>query len=171
MNVVIFRLNYIIAKRGKLLIFTDMKNRVLLTVFNLLFLTSCIVQSPKYASLEQVMSLQLGMSKPQVEEILGIKPYNLKAYTDTSNVFIYVYRVTDRRTLSFFTKPVNGSKATGKYVQLNVGYSKDNKVISIESCTMCPDDLVNAQKIDFEKITAFITITLPVLLIYFGLKK
>jgi outer membrane protein assembly factor BamE (lipoprotein component of BamABCDE complex) len=148
-----------------------MKNQLLVAAFYFLFLPSCIVQSPKYTSLDKAMSLKLGMSKAQVEDILGVQPYNLKAYTDTGNVFIYVYRVTERRTLALYTKPVNGIKTTGKYVQLNVAYSKDNKVINIESCTLCPDNLVNTQRINFEKITAFVTITLPVLLIYFGLKK
>jgi hypothetical protein len=110
------------------------------------------------------------MSKSQVEEILGIQPYDVKAYTDTSNVFIYVYRVTERKTISFNTRPMNGPTRLGKYVQLNVAYSKDGKVISIESCTLCPDNLVTKSQIDFEKIFAFVTVTLPVLLIYFGWK-
>lgn len=137
----------------------------------MMFLISCIIESPKYSTLEQVMSLKLGMSKVQVEELLGIQPYNLKAYTDTSNVFIYVYRVTDRRTLYLNTKPRNGKKMLGKYVQLAVAYSKDDKVIGIESCNLCPDNLVTKSRIDFEKIFAFITVTLPVLLVYLGLKK
>ena len=148
-----------------------MKNKVFKIVFILLFFTSCIVQSPKYTTLDKVMSLQLGMSKVQVEEILGIQPYNLKSYNDTSNVFIYVYRLTDRRTLSIDTKPVNGKKALGKYVQLAVAYSKDGKVINIESCNLCPDNLVTTSKIDFGKVMVFVTVTLPVLLIYFGLKN
>ena len=148
-----------------------MKNNVLLVVFVLVFSTSCIVQSPKFTTLEKVMTLKIGMTKAEVEETLGLKPYNLKSYTDTSNVFIYVYRVTDRRTLSFNTKPVNGRKKIGKYVQLEVGYSKKDKVISIESCNLCPDNLVNIDKIDFGKIIIFLTVTLPVLLIYVGLQK
>jgi hypothetical protein len=112
------------------------------------------------------------MTRVEVEKTLGIQPYNLKAYTDTSQVFIYVYRVMDRKTLSFYTKPVNGRKSIGKYVQLEVAYSvKDCKVIRIESCNMCPDDLMNTSKVDFDKIIVFVTVTLPVLLIYFGLKK
>src|ERR1035437_8550757 len=148
-----------------------MKSQVLKIASMFLFLTSCIVQSPKYATLEQVMSLQVGMSREHVEEILKSKPYDLKAYNDTSNVFIYVYRVTDRRTLSFNTKPINGKEAIGKYEQLAVAYSKDSKVISIESCSLCPDNLVTTHKIDFGKIILFVTVTLPVLLIYFGLKN
>ena len=147
-----------------------MKNSLLIVLSTLLF-SSCIVQSPKYTTLEKVMTLKLGMSRATVEETLGIKPYNLKSYTDTSDVFIYVYRVTDRLTFSFHTKEVNGRKKIGKYIQLAVGYSKKGKVISIESCNLCPDNLVNIDKIDFEKIIIFVTVTLPVVLIYLGLRK
>ena len=137
----------------------------------MLFFTSCIVQSPKYSTIEKVMTLQLGMTKAQVEETLGVQPYDLKAYTDTSNVFIYIYRITDRRTLSFDTKPSNGMKTIGKYVQLDVAYSKDGKVINIESCSLCPDNLVIRKYIDFAQVLVFITVTLPVTLLYFGLSK
>ena len=135
-----------------------------------MFLTSCIVQSPKYTTLDRVICLELGMTKDQVEQELGIKPYNLKAYTDTSNSFIYVYRVIERKTLSFDTRMVNGRESIGKYLQLIVTYSKQEKVIKIESCNECPDNLVNTSKVDFQKITAFITVTLPVILVYIGLK-
>ena len=148
-----------------------MKNKALIVVFMTLFSASCIVQSPKYSTLEQVMTLHLGMSKNQVEERLGIKPYNIKAYTDTSIVFIYIYRVNDRKTLSFDTKPVNGKETIGKYVQLEVAYSKEDKMLSIESCNLCPDNLVTTSAIDFGKIFVFITVTLPVILIFIGLKK
>lgn len=142
----------------------------LIVLFFLITLTSCIVQSPKYSTLEKVMTLHIGMSKMQVEETLGIKPYNIKAYNDTNNVFVYVYRPTERKTLSFNTNPANGKETIGKYLQLEVTYSKDNKVISIESCNLCPDNLVTTSTIDFEQIFIFITVTLPVILIFIGLK-
>ncbi|HXD93965.1 MAG TPA: hypothetical protein VNX01_12190 [Bacteroidia bacterium] len=148
-----------------------MKNKIISILVSIFFFTSCIVESPKYTTLEKVISLQIGMSKPEVEDILGVKPYNLKAYTDTSNVFIYVYRVNDRKTLSFDTRATNGRKSKGKYMQLAVAYSKKGNVINIESCNMCPDNLVNINKIDFVQIFTFVTITLPVILIYIGLKK
>ena len=148
-----------------------MNSQVVKVAFTLLLLTSCIIQSPKYATLPQVMSLHLGMCKEEVEHILGVQPYDLKALTDTTAVFIYVYRVYDRKTLSFKTRPTNGNKRLGKYVQLMVAYSKDNRAISIESCSLCPDNLVVKDKIDFEKIFVFLTVTLPVILIYVGLTK
>lgn len=131
----------------------------------------CIVQSPKYTTLEKVISLQLGMSKIEVEEILDIKPYNLKAYTDSGSVFIYVYRVSDRKTLSIYTKPLNGRKSKGRYVQLEVAYSKKGKATSITSCNLCPDYLEIKNTINWGNIFTFITVTLPVILIYIGLKK
>ena len=136
-----------------------------------LFLTSCFVRSPKYSTFSQVISLEPGMTKIQVEEILGIQPYDLKLRTDTSIVFIYVYRVTERRTFSFHTTPLNGKEVTGKYVQLAVAYSNAGKVVSIESCSLCPDNLVTTSKIDFGEVLVFVTVTLPILLIYFGLKQ
>jgi len=139
-------------------------------IFILMCLTSCIVQSPKYALLEQVMLLEVGMSRAQVEEKLGLQPYDLKAYNDTSNVFIYVYRVNDRKTISFNTHQLNGIQTKGKFVQLFVTYSKDGKVMNIESCSLCPDNLVVKSKVDFEKVFVFLTITFPLLLIFFGLK-
>jgi hypothetical protein len=146
-----------------------MKSQVIKAIIFLQVFTACIVQSPKYTTLSQVMTLQIGMSKTEVEGILGIQPYDLKAYTDTSKIFIYVYRVTERKTLSFNTKPLNGKKTIGKYVQLNITYSKDDRVIGIESCSLCPDNLVTTSKIDFEKVFLFITVTLPVLLVFFKL--
>ena len=148
-----------------------MNSQVVKVAFTLLLLTSCIIQSPKYATLPQVMSLQLGMCKEKVEEVLGVQPYDLKALTDTTAVFIYVYRVYDRKTLSFKTKPTNGNKRLGKYVQLMIAYSTDNKAVSIESCSLCPDNLVVKDKIDFEKLFVFLTVTLPVILIFVGLTK
>ncbi len=147
-----------------------MKKLILFLAFPIVLQFSCVVQSPKYASIDQVISLKVGMSKAQVEKILGIKPYDLKMYNDTSNVFIYVYRVTDRRTISFFTKPVNGKETKGRYLQLDVTYSMDDKVLLIETCRFCANNLVTTSKIDFEKVFLFFTITLPVILIYLGLK-
>jgi hypothetical protein len=149
-----------------------MKNKIAYILITLLFFTSCIVQSPKYTTLDKVIALQLGMTKAEVEQTLGVVPYDLKAYTDTSSIFIYVYRTVDRKTLSFDTKPTNGHKSKGKYVQLAVGYSKKKgTVISIESCSLCPDNLVTIDKIDLADFFTFVTVTLPVILIYIGLKK
>ncbi len=147
-----------------------MKYSLICLGFLALMLSGCLVQSPKYTTLNQVMSLQIGMPRAEVEKILGIKPYDLKSYSDSSKVLIYIYRVVDRRTIPFNTKPVNGKSTLGKYVQLDINYSPDERVISINTCRECPKDLENITKIDFGKILAFITVTLPVILVYVGLK-
>lgn len=117
------------------------------------------------------MSLHPGMTKTEVDEALGIKPYDLKGATDTTTTLIYIYRVIDRKTVSFMTKPTNGRKSTGKYVQLEVTFSNENKVVSMNSCNLCPDNLVTRSKVNFEKVITFITVTLPVILVYVGLQN
>ena len=149
-----------------------MNNRILKVAFCSLLLTSCITQSPKYTSLDQVMSLDVGMTKAQVEERLRLAPYDIKSTTDSTNSYIYVYRTIERRTFPIYTEERNGRKALGKYVQLFVTYSKKNdKAIHIETCSYCPNDLDHNIKVDFEKIILFITVTLPVILVYVGLKQ
>ena len=148
-------------------------NKIIIALLFLSF-TSCILQSPKYTTLDKVMTLKLGMTKDEVEHTLNLVPYDIKSITDSSHVFIYVYRVTDRKTIAFYTKERNGRHSKGKYVQLQVAYSvKDSKVIHIESCNMCPDNLVASSRVrvDLEKVATFVSVTLPVILVYIGLKK
>ena len=143
-----------------------MKNKLLKIALLVLVFTSCIVQSPKYTTIDKVMTLQLGMTKAQVEESLGLQPYDLKANTTGTNVFVYVYRITDRRTASFYTSEVNGTKSIGKYVQLFVTYSKDDKVINIETCSLCPDNLVTRKNLDLMQVFLFVTVVIPWLIIF-----
>jgi hypothetical protein len=147
-----------------------MNIKVIITTCILLYLNSCIVQSPKYTTFEQVMRLQLGMTKTEVEKELGIEPYDIKVITDTTDVYIYVYRVNDRRTLYLNTRPANGKKVRGRYLQLSTTFSKAGKLLKIESCNNS-DDLVTVNKINIDKIILFITVTLPVILVYLGLKN
>ena len=137
----------------------------------LLFLSSCIVQSPKYTTFDKMTSIQLGMSKEQVEVVLDVEPYDLKARTDTSNTYIYIYRTVDRRTLAVITRPKNGAKSTGKYVQMEMEFTKDGRLIHMNSCNLCPDNLIIKSKVDIDKVLAFFTVTVPVILIYFGVQQ
>ncbi len=148
-----------------------MQHKLLTIAASFLLLTSCIVKSPKYTSLSQVMSLEVGMKRTEVEKILQLQPYDVQTKTDTGNIMIYVYRLDDRRTLSFHTKAINGRATQGKYKPLAVTYSKDSVLLSMESCSLCRDDLTSMTKLDFEKIIMFLTVTVPVLLIYLGLKS
>ena len=139
-------------------------------LFVTIFLSSCFVQSPKYAGVEQVLSLKTGMTKEEVSIALGIPPYDIKSVTDSSSQLIYKYRTTDRRTLSIVTKKTNGVKATGKWVDLFVTYDKDGKITEIRSCSDCEETKVTEKRINYNSLIQMITLTVPAVLIYLGLK-
>ncbi len=148
-----------------------MKNQILQLTLILILLPSCIVKSPKYTSVKQVMALEVGMTRKQVDSILRLHPYDIKSKTDTSTVYVYIYRLDDRRTLSINTKPLNGRVTNGKYEPLAVTYSKDSIMLAMESCSLCREELMSVSKVNFEKVLSFLMITAPALLIYLGLKS
>ncbi len=139
-------------------------------LFTVIFFSSCLVQSPKYAGVEQVLSLKTGMSKEEVSTTLGIPPYDIKYFTDTSSQLIYKYRTTDRRTFSFLIKKTNGAKATGKWVDLFVTYDRNGIVKEITSCSDCGETKVTEKKINLTAILQTISVTVPAVLLYLGLK-
>jgi hypothetical protein len=67
--------------------------------------------------------------------------------------------------------PANGKVVLGKYIRLAVTYSNDDKVLSLESCNACADNVVFTRKVNIEKVILFITVTLPAILIYVGVKN
>ena len=145
-------------------------NILLYSTLLLMSISSCIVQSPMYATFDKVMELQVGMTRQMVEDKLDIPPYDLQMQDDSSTTYIYVYRVEERRTVYLNTLPKNGKVVKGRYVQLSVTYSKANRVTKMETCDACGAILTTTRKLDFNKISLFVTATLPVILIYFGLK-
>lgn len=58
----------------------------------------------------------------------------------------------------------NGKEVLGKYSQLAVAFSNNDKLIRITSCPEYPDTLEKT-KINFENVILFISLTLPVILI------
>ncbi len=147
-----------------------MRIQLLFVMLMCLLFNACVVQSPKYTTLNHVLNLKVGMTKEEVETELGIKPYDLQSRSDSGNVYIYVYRVEDRKTFSIQTREVNGQEVLGRYIQLAVTYTNDDKLVNMESCTLCPDNLEKVTKIDYMKIILFVTVTLPVILLFLGLK-
>jgi len=144
--------------------------KYLILLFIVLGFSSCFVQSPKYAAIEQVLTLKTGMSKEEVSTVLGIPPYDFKSVTDTSYQLIYKYRTTDRRTLSFITNSTNGIRATGKWVDLFITYDKNGNAKEIRSCSECEETKVTEKRINYNALIQLIAATAPALLIYFGLK-
>lgn len=134
-------------------------------------LASCIVHAPKYTSVEEVLQLKTGMTKEEVTKTLGIPPYDLKSVSDTETVYIYKYRTTDRNTVPFLMNKTNGVKSKGKWVDLFVYYNKDGKLKSVISCSNREETKVTEKKVDFSSILLLITVTLPAVLVYLGLRK
>ncbi|MBL7911245.1 MAG: hypothetical protein JNJ41_09355 [Bacteroidia bacterium] len=140
---------------------------------NLIFLvlfSSCLVKAPRYTTAEKVFDLKLGMSKEEVSTALNVKPYYLKSLVDTQSVLMYKYRVTDRAVLPFLLKENNGKSVKGKYVNLMVSYNIHEKATKIESCNKCDESAIEEKKFDVNKLVTFLTVTLPVVLVFLGIQ-
>jgi len=148
-----------------------MKQWPLILLTFLLLFSSCIVRAPKYSTVEKVFVLKLGQTKEEVSQVLGIPPYNVVSVYDTGTVLLYKYRVTDRATLPFLLKETNGKKVRGKYVNLIVAYDTNGRVVYYETCSECDKTIEEKNKLDIDKIVSLITVTLPALLIFLGLKS
>lgn len=134
--------------------------------------SSCIVQAPKYTRIEQVLTLKPGMTKDEVTAALGIPPYDIRSMNDKGEtMLIYKYRVTDRKTIPLLMKPANGVRATGKWVDLFVTFSWDGKLTKLESCSGCEETKPTEKRIDINTVVTFITVTVPAVLVYLGLKN
>ena len=132
--------------------------------------SSCIIIAPKYTTVEKVFALKLGLTQEQVSESLGIPPYNFKSKTDSETVLLYKFRVRDRATLPFFLKENNGKKILGKYVNLLVTYDKYGYSKKMESCNDCDETIIETKKLNIDKIVTLLTVTLPVILVFLGIK-
>jgi hypothetical protein len=147
-----------------------MKKYLILAFIVSAFLSSCIVQAPKFTMIEDVLSLQVGMTKDEISTRLGIPPYDIKYATDSTSKLIYKYRTTDRKTVPFFLKRTNGVKARGKWVDLFVTYDKEGKATAFNSCSDCEETKVSEKKINYTAILQTLSTTVPAVLVYFGLK-
>jgi hypothetical protein len=69
--------------------------------FLLLFLPLCLGScsrwiAPPYTSVDKMLNLEKGMNPNQVNETLGIKPYNILHRNDSTAVLEFYYRLKDR---------------------------------------------------------------------------
>lgn len=134
------------------------------------WMTSCVVQAPKYTPVENILDLKLGMSREEVSQLLDIPPYDLKSMDSSGYVLIYKYRVTDRNTIPLFLRPNNGVKARGKWVDLFIAYSPEGKVVNINSCSECSETEVKERRIDLNALITIVTLTIPTVLIFLKLE-
>lgn len=135
-----------------------------------LLCSSCFVRAPRYTTLDKVFELRLGMTKEEVSKVLNSKPYNLKLLTDSVNILLYKYRVNDRATFPFLLKENNGKQVLGNYANLLVTYNKKGLATKIENCTDCDLSTIEEKRLDINKIVTFLTVTLPVVLVFLGIK-
>jgi hypothetical protein len=111
------------------------------------------------------------MTKEEISKVLDTKPYNFKLLTDTASVLLYKYRVTDRAVVPFLLKENNGKSVRGKYVNLMVTYdAASGKSTRIESCSDCDETEIQEKKFDIDKVITFLTVTLPVVLVFLGIQ-
>ena len=146
------------------------KRKFIIVIFCFSLFCSCIVRAPKYTGIAEVLQLKTGMTKDEVSKTLGIPPYDIKSTTDKETIYIYKYRTADRKTFPFLMNKTNGVKAKGKWVDLFVSFDVEGKVTAITSCSDCEDTKVTEKKTDINSIIMLITISIPAVLVYIGLK-
>ena len=144
--------------------------RFLVFFLTLSFLSSCVVQMPKYATVDQVFALKIGMTKTEVGNMLGIPPFALKSLTDSEVVLVYKYRAEERRVLSMVTKKTNGVKTLGRFMDLDITYGCDDKVREINS-KQSKEEAKIKSVIDFNTLFTFLTVTAPAALVYIGIQN
>lgn len=129
---------------------------------------SCVVTGPKYTHVESVLKLKPGMSKAEVNDSLGLGPYDLHHYDSTgSYAVIYKYRVTDRRTVPFLLKETNGMKAKGKYMDLIAYY--DSSDVAYRFVSQRSESKLKESRLDINSVLTAVTITVPSILVYLGI--
>lgn len=153
-------------------VYAAMKKITVYTWFFLLLMLihSCIVSGPKYTRVEKVMTLEPGMTRDDVNARLGLKPYDIYCFDSTGNrSYVYKYRTTDRKTVPFLLKDTNGVKSRGKYMDLIAYYDTSNVAYRFESKPT--DSKLDEKRLDINTVVTIITVTLPTLLVYFGITK
>ncbi|MEM9022126.1 MAG: hypothetical protein AAGB22_00195 [Bacteroidota bacterium] len=135
-------------------------------------LSSCAVRHPKYFMVEKVHELQIGMTKAEVDSVIGLPPYTIKSKDTTGYVvYNYVYRAHELKRVPIFMKKNSGIDGPGQFLDLFVTFSPQGNVISIESCSNCTDGYLNKSKVERpgELITAIsqlLVTTIPALLVF-----
>jgi hypothetical protein len=147
-----------------------MKLKYLIFVFLIMGFCSCVVTAPRYTTVDKVFTLKLGMTKDDVAQALDLQPYYLYSMTDSATVLLYKYRVTDRTTLPVLLKQNNGKSVLGKYINLLVTYNAKGISTKLETSTTCDVTTVATDKLNISEIITFITVTLPVVLLFVGIK-
>lgn len=73
-----------------------MKGKLLLLIIPFLLGSCSKWIAPPYTSVDRMLDIQKGMTLMEVDETLGIKPYNMLHLNENTAVFEYHYRLKDR---------------------------------------------------------------------------
>ena len=140
-------------------------------LYIIFFFSSCTVKHPKYFMVDEVFKLDIGMTKEQVDSIVGITPYNvLSIDSNQTRVYTYVYRTNHIKRIPIIMSRKKGLKTEGLFSDLQITYTPNNIVINIETCTDCGTNYINESKIDINKlianVTTLLTVTVPTILLF-----
>lgn len=136
-----------------------------------LFCTSCLVKHPEYASYDEVMALEPGMTFEALSDSLGVKPSYVKEdRLDGFKIYVYKYRLCEIRRVPIIMRRNTGFETEGDFVDLLVTVNPVGEVVHLETCTDCSPGDENTTIIDFDSlvrgITTMITVTLPAFLVF-----
>jgi len=109
--------------------------RIFIPIILGLVLNSCTIELSKFATIDKILLIKVGMIREQVDLIIGVKAYDLKSLDDNGDfTVVYKYRVNERKVDKKDIQPTNGIEVWGKYGELYVTYNKDEKVIKATTC-------------------------------------
>jgi len=144
-----------------------MKSLIIGTV--VILFAACVAHSPKNTRSEKVMKLKSGMSLAEVNKTLELKPYYLSSMDSAGNkIYVYKYRLTDRKTVPLFLKDTNGIPKRGDFMDLYASFTAGDTLIGLES--QFTETAVQEKRLDINNLLTLITITVPSILIIVGLQ-
>lgn len=144
-----------------------MKNFIITSI--IILITGCVAHSPKNTRSEKVMKLKVGMTFEEVNKTLELKPYFLSSMDSAGNkVYVYKYRLTDRKTVPLFLKDTNGISKRGDFMDLYASFSDGDTLVGLQSDYT--ETIVQEKRLDINNLLTLLTITVPSVLIFLGLQ-
>ncbi|MFZ5552414.1 MAG: hypothetical protein ACOZCO_04805 [Bacteroidota bacterium] len=134
-----------------------------------IFIAGCVAHAPKYTRSEKVMQLKSGMTLGEVNKTLGLNPYYIHSMDSAGNkIYVYKYRLTDRKTVPLFMKDTNGIAKRGDFMDLYASFSPGDTLNALQS--EFTETVIQEKRLDINSLLTLITVTAPALLVYFGLQ-
>lgn len=140
----------------------------IIIILIILSITGCIVKGPKFTHVEKVLDLKPGLTLTEVNNTLGLKPYDLISMDSTgARVLLYKYRLTDRRTVPLFLKDTNGKEISAKFADLYCSFNSENILTNLYS--QPSESELKEHRFNINNFMTFLTVTAPAFLLYLGI--